>query len=184
MMGFSVGALLVGIALLVLVILVIAMPILQRRDNGLDPKVNNESDQTTDPTIRRMQILLALRDLEFDYATGKVSEEDYHTLRAQLLQEAAALLDVDKVQPAPAPAAPATATNLDEFIEQAVQAKRRHRCPQCDHPVRPGDRFCAMCGHPLQRTTTCPECGAQVPEKARFCTACGQALTPVQEATL
>ena len=183
MMGFSLGALLVGVALLVLVGIVVASPVLRRSGRSTvigDPPTPEEE---VSPTVRRMQVLLALRDLEFDYATGKVNEEDYHTLRSQLLLEAASVLEMDGAKETPDDASEMP-TDLDTLIEQAVQAKRGRRCPHCHHRVQPGDKFCAMCGQPLSHQKTCPECGTTVVEGARFCTACGQALTPVREATL
>lgn len=43
--------------------------------------------------VRKEEILLSIKDLEFDWKTGKVSEEDYQYLRRKLEVDAAAILE-------------------------------------------------------------------------------------------
>ena len=183
MVGISVGALLVGLALLLVVTTAVAVPFLHRREERPGTVTEEVDEEATDRARHRTRVLLALRDLEFDYLTGKVSEEDYHTLRPQLLLEAAALLQGSETGSRTTSAGETPSTSyLDALIEQAVRAKRHNRCPHCGHPSRPGARFCVMCGQPLTGAFRCPECGTPVIQNARFCTACGHPLTPVQEA--
>jgi hypothetical protein len=114
------------------------------------------------------QTLTALRDLDFDHATGKIADEDHAPQRAQLAAQGAALLrqlDALGIQPA-TPATDddddieravaarrrsTTATGVDDRIEAEVAARRKAAsgagaCPQCGTPFQPGDRFCARCG--------------------------------------
>ncbi|MCL4684219.1 hypothetical protein KJ059_05645 [Myxococcota bacterium] len=72
----------------------------------------------------------ALRDLEHDHETAKISDDDYASMRQELRARAATLIRESRtatpsVDPAPA-AAPA--------------------CPTCHAATRSGDRFCAQCG--------------------------------------
>lgn len=181
MMGISVGALFIGVILLFAVVIVVAMPLLQRREEEALIVTEALGEEDLNPARRRMRVLLALRDLEFDHLTGKVSEEDYQALRSQLLMEAAALLQSAQSRSSLAGAGKSVAY-LEERIRKAIQARRSNRCPHCGHPTRPGAQFCAMCGQPISEGARCPKCGAQVMQNARFCTACGHALTLAHEA--
>ena len=114
----------------------------------------------------------ALAELEFDRATGKLSEADYHDLRAPYL---AAL-------GAPAPRAPATtpaaAPPATDQAEALIASARRElqSCPE--HGPRPeGDAaYCSACGRFLG---PCRTCGARVDATGpRFCPACGATLRP------
>lgn len=125
--------------------------------------------------------LAALRDLEFDHRLGKLAEEDYGELRAQLARRAVAELKaMDKARQAEA----ARVQEIDELIEREVAVLRRawqqpaadplRECPACSKVVGPGDHFCAACGAALPHT--CPDCGAALPADAQFCPQCARAL--------
>lgn len=110
----------------------------------------------------RERLLRALRELDFDYALGKVPEEDYPALRAELLRrggEVVRKLEAMKVAVAPiAPEQPASASVLsDDEIEMLIAQRRSERhektggfCPQCGKPVLASDRFCSRCGQALK----------------------------------
>lgn len=48
-------------------------------------------------------------------------------------------------------------------------------CPACGHQCTPEDRFCEMCGAPVQQAGPkfCPQCGRQTRANAKFCGGCG-----------
>ena len=50
------------------------------------------------------------------------------------------------------------------------------KCAACGVELRPGARFCDMCGAKV--VTRCPACGAVLRDVARFCDLCG---TPLSE---
>ncbi len=62
------------------------------------------------------RVLGMLRDLETDWRTGKIPEEDYHELRRRYLEEGAALLRALQEGP--------EAIDWEARIEAAVQARR------------------------------------------------------------
>ena len=114
----------------------------------------------------------ALREIEFDKATGKLSDADYTQLKEQYTRQALARMrasraaDVGLREPA-----------ADDEVEATIQAYRRTH-PSCD---RCGPRpeidavFCSNCGHYLPGR--CEQCGRHVDEiGARFCAACGHRL--------
>jgi hypothetical protein len=78
----------------------------------------------------REALFAALRDLEHDYETGKLSAEDRERMRAALRDEAVRELAARRgSEPAVAPAEPQVC--------------------ECGRRTAPGDRFCAACGKPL-----------------------------------
>ena len=138
-----IGSILIGLALFLATIPFVIKPLLNEeriRRAAADPL------QAT-PGDRHKETLLALRDLEFDHRTGKITDEDYAGLRASLLAQAAAAIEAQDKQ----------SGELDALIEDAVRARRQHTseslpkrfCSKCGHKTGPDDRFCAACGTSL-----------------------------------
>ena len=76
----------------------------------------------------KQALFAALRDLEHDFETGKLSSQDRDGLREALRQDT--LLGLARARRGrPAPAA--------------------SRCPSCERPFSPGDKFCGGCGTAL-----------------------------------
>ena len=91
--------------------------------------------------------LLALKEIEFDRATGKLSEADYAALSTRYTAAAVAAL---------------------EPVVAVVHCRR--------HGARAeGDAlFCSECGAGLFASTgTCVRCGFTIPADAAFCPGCG-----------
>jgi hypothetical protein len=126
----------------------------------------------------------ALREIEFDRATGKLSDDDYSALKAEYTRSA--LVEMRARQPAaPAPVAVATAgalPNADPGIvadpaEAAVLRYRamRRSCETCGPRPEPDPAFCSSCGKYLKGA--CAHCGATIDAPAsRFCANCGSSL--------
>lgn len=114
----------------------------------------------------------ALREIEFDRATGKLSEADYAELKARYTKEAIAAMRREKATAAGVPS--------EDEIEAAVLAYRathdiRAVCPE--HGLRPETDavYCSDCGRYLH--DRCAGCGAPVVEQdARYCVNCGNRL--------
>lgn len=85
----------------------------------------------------------ALADLEFDHATGKLDDDDYAALRADLLHAGAA------AQAHP-PGASGTATRTAETLEAEILRARQTRrgCASCGAALPEAARFCPACGAP------------------------------------
>jgi DNA-directed RNA polymerase subunit RPC12/RpoP len=110
----------------------------------------------------------ALREIEFDRATGKLSDTDYAELKARYTRDAIAAMRRSKSSPAGA---------LDDEIEHAVRAYRESHAACPVHGPRPeGDAvYCSDCGRYLKNR--CADCGAPVNElDARYCENCGHRL--------
>jgi hypothetical protein len=110
----------------------------------------------------------ALREIEFDRATGKLSETDYTQLKEQYTRQAVASMRRASTGAAP---------NADDEVEAAIRAYRAWRptCAHCGPRPEPDAVFCSNCGRYLPGT--CTQCGRHVEEVgARFCAACGNRL--------
>ncbi len=99
---------------------------------------------------RRLVVYDNLKDLEFEFQSGKIAREDYDSLRTNYLGEAAALM-----------AATQHAELLkqdDAVVEREIAARRAKRNLQ-----QKSDYTCASCGHesPLP-VKFCGECGARI----------------------
>lgn len=115
--------------------------------------------------------IVALREIEFDRATGKLSESDYAELRAAYAGRALQELRGAREKPGDAVSEP-----LDP-IEARVRAYRMtHRaCAKCGIRPEPNAVYCSTCGAFLDRG--CPTCSAPVIEPgATFCSTCGTPL--------
>jgi hypothetical protein len=112
--------------------------------------------------------VMALREIEFDRATGKLSENDYTELKTRYTREAIAAMRRKE--------SGAVESSEDE-VEQAVRAYRAQH-PVCDvHGPRPEPDavYCSDCGRYLH--DRCAGCGAPVVERdARYCVTCGVRL--------
>jgi len=109
----------------------------------------------------------ALREIEFDRQTGKLSDADYTALKASYTERALAELRAEPQEPAAAP----------DPVESLVLDFRAQRRTCAEHGARPESdaAYCSECGRYL--AGACPTCGAAITEPAaRFCTGCGNAL--------
>jgi hypothetical protein len=121
----------------------------------------------------------ALREIEFDEATGKLSAGDYAALRATYTPLALAELrarDASAAAVEPGDSVASTEGTRDAAEELIARAKQRARtCVTCGPRPESDAWFCSDCGRFLG--TACLACGAQVEsERARFCTECGSSL--------
>ena len=167
----NIGSLLVALAIVIAVLPFVLEPLLRKpAKNALSLSTANGND----PTEEHRAVLLALRDLDFDYQLGQVTEEDYKLLRAQLVAQAARFLQQQEQV-------------SDERIEALIRARRQARaqhgeCLECGHGLSGEDRFCPRCGTPVPQP--CPECGHSLSPEDRFCSRCGYALEPETEKSL
>ena len=97
-------------------------------------------EESESPKIRA---LLALKEIEFDRATGKLSDEDYTGLKAKYSAEAVEEIRREEVAGAAADAA-----------EHAVQLAKHAAlvvCPACGPRPEPAAVFCSRCGGLVSR---------------------------------
>jgi hypothetical protein len=143
-------ALILSAALLVVaVVAYVISPIIQRRHAPL----STEGDDLTDALSRKRVALMALRDAEYDFATGKVDQQDYDALRLELSAQALnAVKDADGLESQEAESTTPDAS--DEAVEAEIARVRAGlangvACAPCGQLNRQGSHFCTSCGRPL-----------------------------------
>ncbi|MGA3017848.1 MAG: hypothetical protein ABSF62_12070 [Bryobacteraceae bacterium] len=90
---------------------------------------------------RKASIYENLRDLQFEYRVGKLSDDDYQATKKDLQKELAKVLaEVDRIKNGTAPAPiPAPAPKPDGLT-----------CPHCAAKFEKPLKFCGECGKPMQ----------------------------------
>lgn len=194
----DIGSLLLAFALFFIVAAFVVRPILDRA--GQREHAPNPADALL---AEREHVLTALRDLDFDHATGKIADDDYQPQRAALVSHGVEILQqLDaigvngrgarnlEVEIEAAIAArrkgghQGRPTTADAEIEMAVAAARGKTaamtCHNCGTAARPGDQFCSKCGTPL--ALTCSNCGQPHIAGDKFCGKCGTPLAAPAEA--
>ncbi|MBI4671224.1 MAG: zinc ribbon domain-containing protein [Chloroflexi bacterium] len=124
---------LIILALVVIVVLIVGYPLInpeRYRDQGVRQETLPEYD---DLYGARENVFDALRDLQFEFATGKLSTGDYEQLKARYEVQAADILQqIDALKPKKA---------------KPVQGART--CPRCNSAMSAQDKFCTKCGTKL-----------------------------------
>ena len=140
----NLGAIFVGVALTLASAIVIAEPFLKPRK----PRIKSVDPVSSHPWGDDEEILLALRDLDFDFELGKLTKEDYETTRTGLMQEMAGVLKAqDKKE-----------RRMEAMIETQVRELRagtpsRSYCHQCGSVVYLSDRDCSSCGTRINKSS-------------------------------
>ena len=88
---------------------------------------------------RKAAIYENLRDLQFEYRVGKLSDEDYQRTKGELQGELAAILaEIDLLKSSkPMP------------VAAAVAPADPYTCPSCNSRFRQPLKFCGNCGKPM-----------------------------------
>lgn len=161
------AALLLGSALAVAGLLWVLVPLLRGVD-AADATIRSR------PLAAEPTALEALREIEFDHATGKLSPEDYAKLRAEYTPLAVAELRVTDAAAAAATAAAATPADPAELLIARARS-RAAACATCGPRPESDALFCSDCARYLG--AACLRCGAAVEAgHAQFCTECGESL--------
>lgn len=85
------------------------------------------------------QALIAIKDLEFDHATGKLADDDYRQMRDRFVRDAATLLEADHD-----PAEAFVAGRKAQLVAGPA------RCPSCGPRPELGANYCSTCGVSLR----------------------------------
>ena len=160
-------AILIGLVVAILAVLVVLDPILRASAASVRPSVLDE--EADDPReVRKELALAALKEIEFDRATGKLSDGDYQAMLTRYTKEAVeALRDTEAVtgvaggngHAAPERVAGPGGVEADDPIERLIAETRA---------ANRGRSFCSNCGAALEGSGRfCVECGARAESRAR-----------------
>jgi len=140
---------------------------------------------TPDPRMAELlsqkeALYASIRELDFDFSIGNLSETDYRELKQRYEEKAVYLLkSIDDLEKE----LEADLSSEETAIEREVLRLRRSRagadiqeavCPKCGAASALSANFCWKCGTPLG--LSCPQCQAKCSPNDRFCYQCGAPL--------
>ena len=168
-----------AIALAAVVVWLVLQPVTRPGASAPAPAEPLDPEETA-----RGVALTALKEIEFDRATGKLSDADYEQLKATYtaaalaaLREDSAAGGVDDVEAMVAGRVrrlrSAGASTPPSAGSAAVGAPAVPACPVCGPRPEADAIFCSSCGHRLEPPRWCSDCGAALPPDSRFCECCG-----------
>jgi hypothetical protein len=130
----------VVVLLTVLVVAFVGYPLFKRKPQV----VNLAEDKLEERYSKRDAAYTVLKELEFDYQSGILSEDDYRELEAKYKSNAISILkDIDSMEKG-------GTDDLEDEIEKRVlelrHGEKKQTCPQCGSEYEAGARFCSQCG--------------------------------------
>ncbi len=133
----------VALALTALTFAFIIYPLFKQRVRSAD---SVEDEKLQELYSKKNTTYSMLKELEFDFQSGILTDEDYHDLETRYKRKAISILrDTDALELE-------NGTDVEGEIEKQVLELRRSKglfCPQCGVKCQEGDRFCSRCGTSL-----------------------------------
>ena len=132
-----------------------------------EPKGNLEvellAETELDRLLNRKAILYSnIKDLEFEYKMGRLSDADFNRLDAGYKNEAALILQkLDQL---------GAEKNLDESIEKDISARKSRLFPSSSDTAR------VVVQSATKELRRCPNCGAEIIVGKKFCADCGHRI--------
>jgi rRNA maturation endonuclease Nob1 len=175
-----IGEALAAAAVVLLALWLVFQPLI-RPSRAKSPPVEPVDPEETPKGVA----LTALKEIEFDRETGKLSDADYEFLKAKYTATA---LEALRLESAPVESA---SDDVEVIIAAKVRALRSaltatpsdvpvrltdstRSCSACGPRPEPDAVFCSSCGRPLPDRSACDRCGAALQPDSRFCEACGR----------
>lgn len=158
-----------AVVLALAVLWIVLQPLTRSGPAAQPPAEPLDPEETT-----RGVALTALKEIEFDRATGKLSDADYEELKTRYTAAALAALRAEPADGGP--------DDVEAMIAGRVRSLRSARastpsltpaCPACGPRPEPDAVFCSSCGFRLEPPAWCSHCGASLPRDSRFCESCG-----------
>ncbi len=131
----------IGLLMVVLVVAYVALPFISGDTDGQTAALRTVSAPEREKLERqKREAYSAIKEIEFDYRMGKLSDADFTAMRNKFMNEALhaiAVLDASKTAQ----------------LKDARPARRPSRvafCPACGHSVPPRGNFCPGCGQSVK----------------------------------
>jgi len=142
-------------------IFAISYPFLLKR-RGAYCLSGGKHNETGDLNLRKESLYTTIKELDFDFRTGKLSPEDYEELRNKYREKAMALLLEMEKGGLPG--------DIDQKIEEDIKSRRK----SADERLAAQE---AYQGRDNRRMVTCANCGKECPSGNNFCPYCGKKLS-------
>jgi hypothetical protein len=123
--------------------------------------------------------LAALKEIEFDRETGKLSDVDYDFLKARYTARALEALRAENVATAVSDVETLIAARVRTLRSASAPAPLpgaaddHSSCLSCGPRPEADAVFCSNCGSRLPRAGTCAGCGSPLGPDSLFCEGCG-----------
>lgn len=140
------GVLMVAVVMTGLAVFFLLQPVLSGRGASL-----TDESGPSEAEFRKRVALVQLRDAEYEYAMGKLAEDDYLALRKELASEAVTAIKAEEANGTAASLTPSAEVQDLEAEIAAVRSRLRDGvfCQECGIPNPAGSRFCSECGQAL-----------------------------------
>ncbi len=148
----------------------IAIPIIKSDDSGEIPVVLDLESISLEE--EKEESYNAIKEAEFDYETGKLSDKDFSLIKEKYTGKA-----INAMQ------------KLEEREKQSSKTKvptvqRKSKtttatCAHCGSSLSSDVKFCQSCGkkaEPQAQANFCPKCGKKHKKGDKFCQSCGQRI--------
>src|SRR6266702_840236 len=161
--------LILGIVLATAATYFVLLPILRPAVESAGAPSADEGEDAADDMSPQTVALRALKEIEFDRATGKLSDSDYEQLKAKYTEQALIALR----------GAGALTPGASTGIHEPRAAARGQKtpgltCPEHGARPEPDAVFCSECGKRLGSAPGyCARCGSALEDDARYCNRCG-----------
>lgn len=125
--------------------LFVVYPIVTSRTRFARGSVGASNHKATDLIERKENIYAQIKDIEFDYQTGKLSETDFQGLRQQYKNEAIQILkQIDSRQKQ------VRGRRKGSKKAKKGNGKAANYCWACGMAVIASDKYCANCGNNIR----------------------------------
>ena len=163
-------AIVIGLVMAVVAVLLVLDPILRPASRAPQrPSVFDEPDD--DPKEHRKELALAaLKEIEFDRATGKLSDTDYQSMLTRYTKEAVEALRESEAEAGIAGGNGPAAAGVAGGNGQAAAGVAGSGGVEADDPI---ERLIAETRAANKGRRFCSNCGAALEGSGRFCVECG-----------
>lgn len=139
--------LLAGTVLALLAVALVLEPIVRPMAATVVLRPDSDDDDITPEQRKRDLALAALKEIEFDKATGKLSDADYDRLYQRYAAEAVvAIREAEHPQAARLTLGVAAGGRVDS---RTGGAQRPKFCAECGNRLEGSGKFCTECGTPV-----------------------------------
>lgn len=165
-----------GVLVALAAVAIVLEPLLFRRSVEASPVAELEVVEIEESASPKVQALLVLQEIEFDHATGKLSDDDHARMKADYAKRALAAIKRERAEDG------SDGGSIEDEAERIIRAAKgdgENRCPTCGPRPEVDAVFCSRCGRALTMPNArprCPSCGTTIGEGSKFCSGCGGAV--------
>jgi len=129
----------------------------EQLQDSLTPELNERLDQVN---LKKEGAYATIKELEFDLRMGKLSEEDFETLKKQYSLDALKYIEeIDQLKSSEKRGTTLTEEEAEKNIENEISTSPKAQstteagvfCTQCGEKTSGQDHFCSNCGAELRK---------------------------------